>query len=243
MIPLSAETLFSIGSFPVTNTVLATLVTDAVILGGVFCVYRRMAAVPGILQNIAEMVIDYFHSLTESVAGERAKSIFPWFAGFFLFIVTANLLALLPGYGLIGIHEGEELIPLLRAPTSDLNATLALAVISVVTTHYLSIHYLGLKNYLKRFFSINFILLFVGMLELISEFTKVISFSFRLFGNIYAGEVLLGTIATLYPWSKFLVPLPFLCLELVVAVLQAFIFAMLTMVFMSILTTSHEGGH
>lgn len=243
MIPLGAEKIFSIGSFPVTNTLLATLVTDAVILGGVFCVYRCLAPVPGKLQSIAEMVIDYFHSLTEQVAGERAKSIFPWFAGFFLFIVTANLLALLPGYGLFGIHEGEELVPLLRAPTSDLNTTVALAIISVVTTHILSLRYVGLKDYLKRFFSINIILLFVGMLELVSELTKLVSFSFRLFGNIYAGEVLLGAVASLAPWSKYFVPIPFLCLEIFVALVQAFVFAMLTMVFMSILTTPHEGGH
>jgi F-type H+-transporting ATPase subunit a len=102
------------------------------------------------------------------------------------------------------------------------------------------VRYLGIKSYLKRFFSLSPILLFVGLLELVSELTKLISFSFRLFGNIFAGEVVLGRVAAL---TSYVVPIPFLLLEMIVAVVQALVFAMLTMVFMSILTEPHpEGG-
>lgn len=238
MVPLGAEHLFTFLGVSITNTVVATLLTDIVILSLVFTIYKTLRLYPGKLQSGVESVIEYFYSLTETVAGPRTVSIFPWFTSFFLFIVIANLLALLPGYGLFGLVGHEEghvgLIPLLRSPSSDMNMTFALAVVSVVATHALSIKYVGFKNYLKKFFSLSPILLFVGVLELISEFTKLISFTFRLFGNIFAGEVVLGKISTL---AAFFVPIPFVLLELIVAVVQALVFAMLTMAFMSILTS------
>ncbi|MHB9154260.1 MAG: F0F1 ATP synthase subunit A [Endomicrobiales bacterium] len=241
MVPLSPEVLFSFKGIHITDAVTATILTDIVILGGVLLVYRGMALRPKRLQNVVEMVIEYFYTLTEQTAGSRAAMIFPWFASFFIFIVTSNILGLLPGYGLLEIrgHDGNP-VPFFRAPSSDLNTTLALAVVSVAATHILSVRSIGIKNYLKRFISWSPILLFVGMLELVSEFTKLISFSFRLFGNIFAGEIVLGRISTM---MAFVAPIPFILLELIVAVVQALVFAMLTMAFMSILTTSEGGGH
>jgi len=134
--------------------------------------------------------------------------------------------------------HGTRIIPLLRPATSDFNTTLALSVISLVATHTIAIRSTGLKDYLSRFFALNPIYLFVGILELVSEVTKLFSLSFRLFGNIFAGEVVLHTIAEL---SAFLAPIPFLLLESIVALVQALVFAMLTMVFMSILSTPHHG--
>jgi len=128
----------------------------------------------------------------------------------------------------------------LRGATSDLNVTLALAVVSIIATHALSIKLTGIKNYLGRFFSLNPILLFVGILEIVAEITKVISLSFRLFGNIYAGEVALMTVSGLF---AFLFPLPFLFLENIVALVQALVFSILTLVFMAILTTPHHLSH
>jgi F-type H+-transporting ATPase subunit a len=240
MIPLGSETLFSLFGFRVTNTVMGTLLTDAVLLTFVFLVYKGLSLKPGALQNIVEIVLDYFNGTTEEVAGYRTASIFPWFATFFLFILFSNFLAILPGYGLPGFRHGAEFIPLFRAPSSDFNTTFALAVISLVATHALSLRYLGVGNYLKHFFSLSPILMFVGFLEMISELTKLISFSFRLFGNIFAGEVVLSRVSAL---GAFVVPIPFLMLEMIVAVVQALVFAMLTMIFMSILTAPHaEGG-
>jgi F-type H+-transporting ATPase subunit a len=133
------------------------------------------------------------------------------------------------------VSSGEYGVPLLRAATSDLNLTLALAVTSVVTTHLLSIKHTGVKGYLTRFFSFKMfpIFLFVGILEFVNELAKFISFSFRLFGNIFAGEKVM---ATMYRMCSFGLPLPFIVLELMVAFIQAIVFAMLTMAFMHIMT-------
>ena len=163
---------------------------------------------------------------------------------FFIFILLSNWLSLLPGIGTIGFFEENEghrvLSPILRGSTSDINVTLGLALVSVAATHILSIKTLGIVEYLTRYFSINPINLFIGLLEIISEITKIISLSFRLFGNIFAGEVVLHTVSSLF---AFVFPLPFLFLEMIVVFVQALVFAMLTMAFMAILTTSHSEAH
>jgi len=115
-----------------------------------------------------------------------------------------------------------------------------LALVSVAATHVLSIRTIGIKDYLSRYFSFNPINLFIGVLEIISEITKVVSLSFRLFGNIYAGEVVLITVSSIF---AFAFPLPFLMLEVIVGIVQALVFSMLTMAFMAILTTSHNKAH
>ncbi len=230
------ETIFSLAGFRVTNTLLATVLVDIVILVIIFVVRRRLSLVPGRFQAIVEGVVDYLHTTTEQVAGSRTAMIFPWVAIFFIYIALSNLIGLLPGFGTIGFHRTEGFVPLLRVSTSDLNLTLSLAVVSVVASNTLSIRTLGLGGYLKRFFSLNPLLLFVGLLELLQEFTKFITFSFRLYGNISAGEAVLGTMSAI---QAFLVPLPFLVFELLVAVIQGAIFALLTLAFMTILTESH----
>lgn len=241
MISFSAETIFHIGEFPVTNTILDTLLVDAVIIGGVIYLSKKIKLVPkNTFHTMMEYVIEGFYGLTESIAHTKAAMIFPYFMSFFLFILLINWSGLIPGVGTIGIKEHEELIPFIRGGTSDLNMTLGLALISVVITHILSVKTIGIKSYLGRYFSFNPINLFVGVLEIISEVTKVVSLSFRLFGNIYAGEVVLTTIASIF---AFVVPLPFLALEVIVGVVQALVFAMLTMVFMSILVTPHNESH
>lgn len=131
----------------------------------------------------------------------------------------------------------SSFVPLLRGATSDINVTLALAIISVVATHMLSIQVTGIKDYLGRYFSLNPINLYVGLLELVAEVTKIISLSFRLFGNIFAGEIALLTISKLV---AFVAPLPFLLLESIVSVVQALVFSVLTLVFMAVLTTPHH---
>jgi F-type H+-transporting ATPase subunit a len=138
-------------------------------------------------------------------------------------------------------HESESnFTPLLRGATSDINVTLALALISVVATHVLSIRLTGFGDYISRWISWNPINLYVGLLEFVAEFTKVISLSFRLFGNIFAGEVALHTISSMF---AFLAPLPFLLLESIVAIVQSLVFSILTLVFMAVLTTPHHAEH
>jgi F-type H+-transporting ATPase subunit a len=138
------------------------------------------------------------------------------------------------------IKTGEGTVPLFRGANADLNATLALAIISVVATQVYAIRELGLVPHLKKYFSLHPIFSVVGLLELISEFSKVISFSFRLFGNIFAGEVLLIVIAYLLP---FLGPLPFFGLEIFVGLIQGLVFTMLTLVFLVIALAEHGKDH
>lgn len=245
MVSLEPEVIAVFFGFKVTNTVIATILADSLLLALVFLIHKNIQKIPGLLQNIFEIVVDYFYSLTEQIAGKNTKKIFPWVLSFFLVILISNLLGLLPGFGTVGFFEHHEeghaeFIPLLRAATSDFNMTLALATISLVATHVIAIRSTGIKDYLARFFSFNPILLFVGLLELVSEFTKLFSLSFRLFGNIFAGEVVIATISSLF---AFIAPIPFLMLEVIVALVQALVFSLLTMVFMSILAAKHvEGG-
>lgn len=237
MISFASEPIFHIGFFTITNTILNTLLVDLIILSFVFYFTKKVSKVPALFQNGVELIVEWFYNLTESVSGKNTTKIFPYFMSFFLFILVANWSGLIPGVGSIGFFEGRKLIPLLRGAASDFNTTFALAVISAFATHTLSIKTIGIKDYISRYLSFNPINLFIGILEIISEITKVISLSFRLFGNIFAGEVVLLTVSGIF---AFVFPIPFLLLEIIVGLVQALVFSMLTMVFMAILTTPHH---
>lgn len=235
------EIILQIGKFPITNTFLDTILVDAILIGGAFYIGKKLTLIPvNPLQNIAESIIETFYGLAESVGQQAVSKIFPYFMTFFLFILFANWSGLIPGVGSIGFFHGHELVPLFRGATSDLNTTLGLALVSAVATHLLSIQTIGLKDYVSRYLSFNPINLFIGVLEIISELTKIVSLSFRLFGNIYAGEVVLLTVSSIF---AFMFPLPFLMLEVIVGIVQALVFSMLTMVFMAILTTPRKQIH
>ncbi len=271
MANFAPEVFFQVGKLPITNTILNTILVDGFLIILALTVSKKVALIPGRFMTGVEYVVGGFYSFTQSIAGERAKQIFPYFMTFFLFILVANWSGLIPGintFGIIEHHDGKtHVIPLIRAATSDLNTTLALAIVSLTATHIMSLRSLGFSEYLSRFIPffpfivsvlkgkpkfkldtngpINLVmsffnpvvLVFVGALELISEFVKVISLSFRLFGNIFAGEVVLETVSGIF---AFIFPLPFLMLEVVVGMVQALVFAMLTMAFMIILTTPHH---
>lgn len=241
-ISLVAEPVAELWGLPVSNGMLTTWLVMAAVVVLAFVATRRLALVPGRLQLSAELLVGGLRSLFASVMHERVNRYFPLLATFFIFILFLNWVGLLPGVGTIGfrtIEHGEEVfVPLLRAGTADLNTTLALALISIVIIQYSGFASLGL-SYLKKFFNFTSpIGFFVGILELISEVSRIISFAFRLFGNIFAGEVLLTVIAFLIP---ILVPIPFLGLELFVGVIQALVFSMLTAVFLLLATTGYEG--
>ena len=237
MFSFQSEVLFHIGSFKITNSLIDTLLIDTVLIIFSVIISKNIKIIPGIFQNSVEMVIQMFYEITESVAQEKAKKIFPYFMSFFIFILLANWSGLLPGVNSIGFFEDGKFVPILRSATSDLNTTLGLALVSAIATHIMSIKTVGLKDYISRYFSFNPINPFIGFLEIISEITKVISLSFRLFGNIFAGEVVLLTVSSIF---AFLFPLPFLFLEVIVGFVQALVFSMLTMSFMAILTTPHR---
>lgn len=241
---LAPETIGHIGALPITNTLLVSwIVMGILVIFGILAT-RKVRMVPAGLQNFFELVIEGAYGTVENLAQSKTKIFFPFLMTFFLFIITANWLGLFPGFATIGFFEHadgkETFIPLLRSINSDLNMTLGLALVSASLTHFFAVKYLGVGGYLKKWFSLNPIFLFVGLLELVGEFTKVVSLSFRLFGNIFAGEVVLTTVATLAPWTAFLVPLPFYFLELIVGFVQAAVFMMLTLVFMVLLSEKHE---
>lgn len=229
-ISLAAQPVIHLGSLALNNSLITGLVGSVLILV-LFILGRRRSAV----ETICEAILD----LIEKVTHDRAKAIkfFPLLMTLFVFILVNNWLGLLPGVGSITVASPHGPIPLFRPATADLNATLALAVISVVMTHVYAVRELGLFAHLKKYISLNPIMLFVGVLELIAEFSKMISFSFRLFGNIFAGEVLLVVISFLAPA---LAPLPFFLLELFVGLVQALVFTMLSLVFLEIATTAHS---
>lgn len=243
MAELAPDILLQVGRFPITNTIINTLLVDAVLIGSALYIKDHVKKVPGMFQNIVEYIIETYYNFIESIADNKnAPQIFPWVMTFFIFILLANWSGLLPGVGSIGFwhedHGEKHLIPLIRALTSDANATFALAIVSLAATHALAVRTTGWKEYLGRYFSLSMfgILLFVGLLEIVSEFTKIVSLSFRLFGNIYAGEVVLHTVSSLF---AFIAPIPFMTLEVIVGLVQALVFSILTMVFMSILMTPH----
>jgi F-type H+-transporting ATPase subunit a len=238
-ISLAAEKLFEIGHFPVTNSLLLSAIALVLLISVGLILRRSFSMVPGTFQSLVESAIEGLLGLMDSVLGKRALSerYLPIVATIFLFVMTSNWLGLFPGIGPIVFRGEHETAPLFRAPSSDLNFTLALAVISVLATNVIGVAALGFFKHGKKYFNFgNPIAFFVGILELISEFAKMVSFSFRLFGNVFAGEVLLVIIAFLVPY---VVPLPFLFLEVFVGFIQAFIFAMLTLVFIATAVTEH----
>lgn len=241
-ISVEAEQIFKIFGFPITNSFLCTLILTVFFIGLAVWYSKQPEKKPTRLKIFIDMILEGLLGFFENVAGKKAKEFFPVLATFFLFIMFANWFGLFPGMGSIGLniisHEEKKFIPFFRGPTADLNTTIALAIISVVSAQIYGVKHLGLKTHLKKFFNIsNPIYLFIGILELISEFSKIISYSFRLFGNIFAGEVLLAVMGFLTP---FLAPLPFLGLEVFVGLVQALVFTMLSLVFWTIATESHE---
>lgn len=237
------EVIWQIGFFPLTNTMFTSFFLTIVISVTVVLVSGKISLVPGRFQAFFEIFFDYIYKLTKNMAHAKAPVFFPWLMTFVLFILTANLSGLLPGNSSIGIYKSvggtEIFIPFFRSVNSDLNVTLALALISVVVTHFFAIYFIGIKAYLNKWFSFKMfgVTLFVGLLELVSEFTKIISLSFRLYGNILAGKILLKTAKSFFP---FILPLPFYFMEVMVAFVQSAVFMMLTLVFMVILSNKHN---
>lgn len=236
MISLAAEPITHIGPLTVTNTLVDTLLVDAILIALAWYMSKKAKLVPTIFQGAVEMIVEEFYNLTETVAGKQAMRIFPFVMTFFLFILISNWSGLLPVLTSMGFYHGKEFTPLFRSASTDLNTTLALALVSLVATHSMSIYTLGLKQYIGRFVSFNILALYTGILEAVSELTKIISFSFRLFGNIFVGEVILGTLSTV---GAFILPIPVIFYELFVGAVQAVIFSLLTMAFMAIFTTPH----
>jgi F-type H+-transporting ATPase subunit a len=283
----------SIFGLPVTNSYLTSWVVTIVIIVVAFLGTRNMQLVPSGLQNIIEIIVETLYNLTESVSGrEWVGRFFIIPTTIFIYVLVSNWLGLIPGLAGIGLcvahpgeevhveeteaheetgfrlgstcDEGEEIIPLFRSPSADLNYTLMLAVVTQIAAQVFGFMALGVGGYLGKFFvfegiatafkpdthgnkrsfggmlgqlALGIIDLFVGLLECLSEFVKVIAFTFRLFGNIFAGEVMLIVLTFLVP---VVLTIPFLGFEVFVGLVQAFIFFILSVAFYTVAVTSHE---
>ena len=266
-IQIPPEVIFYIGPLPVTNALLGTWISIIALLLVFFFGTRRRDLIPSGMQNAVEWIIEYLLNLTEGVSGKvKARKFFPLVATFFIFILFCNLLDIFPGVDTIGTvnlealrlsrlsppttifllgQYSDKLTPWVRPGTSDLNLTLALALVSVIVTQVLGFMALGAKQQLSKYFNFKAlrhgfqgpIEFFVGLIELVTELSRILSFSFRLFGNIFAGSAVLAVFAWLLPFVSDAIFIP---LELFVGFVQALIFALLTLVFLEIGTTSHE---
>ncbi len=242
-ITLAAEKLTNIFGLPITNTLITTWLVMAllVILGIV--VRKKIALVPGKLQNALEMLIEYFFGLVEDTLGSRelAKRYFPFIATIFIFIFAGNLFDFIPFIGSVGVYHGNEFIPLLHPVNADLNSTLALAIISFFVIEFSGILTLGFLKYGSKF--VNFkggaMGFMIGLIEIIGNLARLISLSFRLFGAIFAGEVLLLVIGTFVP---LVLPVPLMAFEVFIGLLQAGIFAVLTLAFIKIAVAEPHGS-
>jgi len=258
---LPAETIFHLFGFPITNSIIAAWLSIIVLVGLSYAATRRMKLIPVRLQNFLEFAINALLDFCISVAGEKnGRRFFPIIATIFLFVIANAWLSLLPGFGSILVISSEgEASHLLRGANTDINMPLALALISFVVVEYFGLRSLGLR-YLGKFVNVGqffrsigqlfrgrlkaglgglfngLIDIFVGVLETLSELIRIVSFTFRLFGNMTAGEILLLITAFLIPW---IFALPFYGLELLVGFVQALIFGGLTLVFLTIAVTHH----
>ena len=267
--PLAAETIFRIGNFPIANTYINSSIVLAMFVGLGLMLRKQSREIPGKMQNFAESILEIILGYMDQVTHDRRKSIrfLPIVGTLFLFILVSNWLGIFPGIGSVGrwlpmhLAAGEaggelELVPLFRPANTDLNMTLAMAVLAVLLSHVFGIVAVGFWRYANKFIKLGdiwrsfrkggmsimvaFIEFGVGIIEIFSEIAKMVSLSLRLFGNVFAGEVLLTVIAGLI---AYFVPLPFMFLEILVGLIQAIVFSMLVLVSFSMATAEVHEAH
>ncbi len=258
---LFAEPVFKNDFFPITNSLITSWIAVVIVVILSLVIKKNVKKIPGKLQQTFELVIEGGYNLCDQVTNNRKLSerIFPLAFAIFFFVLLNNWLGLLPltAIGTIQIHDGHQMfVPFIRGGTADINTTLALGLMAVIGSNIFGIVAIGGWKTLNKY--LNFravgksaknikkeptgmivgpIKFFVGILEFIGEIAKIASLSFRLFGNIFAGEVLLVAMSTLV---AYIVPIPFLFLEVIVGIIQALIFAMLTLVYFTIASHDHD---
>jgi len=264
---LFAEPITHFGDFTITNALLTSWVVVAIIAILALALRAKLKEVPSKFQNIFEVILEAGLDLCDQVTGNRKISlqVFPMAICAFFFILINNWLGILPlgGFGLIETTDhGPAFIPFLRGGTADINTTLALAVMAVLGANLFGALTIGVWKTFNKYVNLKAlggiftkvrkeptvvivapITFFVGLIEIVGEFAKIASLSFRLFGNVFAGEVLLASMAAIFAYA---VPIPFLFLEIMVGVIQALIFSILLVVYFTISATDHdehEEGH
>lgn len=262
-LPPDAPRLFKLGFFEVTNSMVVTWVVAAFLIVFARLATRQIREVPEGIQNFWEWMVESLHDFLEGIIGaDLVKRTFWFFATVFIFILASNWFGLIPGVGTIGWghpdaqgHMGHLSEPLLRGVNADLNMTLAMSMVFFLfwTVWALQVngpagfilHIFGPKGDTTGFLKILMIAVFVlvGVLEVVSILFRPVSLSFRLYGNIFAGENMLETMTTLggaaFGW---LLPIPFYFMELLVGLVQALVFMLLTSVF-TLLICQHDEDH
>ncbi len=241
-ISLAAEPLFHIGPITITNTIFTAWIVMALLIVVSFVATRKMQVVPSGLQNFGEAIVEMLYDIVESVLGARARIVFPIIATFFIYIVVANWMGLLPGFNSLGVWgddgKGHEIfIPIFRAANSDLNMTIGMALIAFILIHAGGIIVHKPLGYLKHLAGPLPILILINVA--IESFVPV-SLSVRLFGNIFAGEVLLLVMRMPVVGAAFMV------LEVLFGLIQALIFTMLSLIFLGLAMSGeheHEEAH
>lgn len=251
---LAPEILFSIKNVPITNTIVNAWLAIVIFLIIGLLIKRTASVKPGKFQNGCEFFLEGLLGYFDQVTGERQRTLrfLPLVGSIFFFILLSNWLGLLPGTGSITVGHNF----LLRPANTDLNLTVAMALVAVISSHLFGLITVGVFTHLNKFIQIGtffkslrrgplaiftaVIELGVGLIEIVSEMAKILSLSLRLFGNIFAGEVLITVMVSLV---SFLVPTPFMLLELLVGIIQATIFAMLALVYLTVMTTKPHTEH
>lgn len=242
-IALAAERVGTLWGIPITNTLVAEWVVMALLIITAVIVGRNPKLISGRVQNFFELIFDFLIDYMAQILGNRKLAIrfFPLIVTVFLFIAFSNLFDFLPIMGALVVHHAGETVPLLRPVNTDLNVTLALAIIAVFSIEISGIVLLGFWRYGSKFFNFSSPLNFVvGIIEFVSELSRFISFSFRLFGNIFAGEVLLAVAGFFMPY---VLPVPLMAFETFVGVVQAAVFAMLMLFFIKLAIAEPHGSH
>jgi len=261
-VPLKPAELVHIGKFSITNSMLVTWIVAAGIIVFAQLATRKIKPIPSGAQNFWEWLVESLYNFLESIIGrDLVKKTFWFFATIFIFILFVNWFGLIPGVGTIGWGHHDPATgvfhidrPLLRGGNADLNMTFAMAMIFFLLWIVWAIqangvggfllHLFGPKGETSGFLKIMMIVIFfmVGWLEIVSILFRPISLSFRLFGNIYAGESILEAMSTMVPALSWLIPIPFYFMEILVGIVQALVFMLLTAVF-TLLIAQHEPGH
>lgn len=261
-VTIYAEPIFHIGNFEITNSLLTSWLALLVIIAFAFAIRLKIKKIPSKLQNVFEVMLEGAMGLVDQVTNDRkiTDKIFPIVFSLFIFILVNNWVGLLPLVGSMGfniIEEGHSVfVPLFRAGTADINMTLALSILIVIASNIFGILTIGLWKIINKYVNLKAlgefftkvkhdkgviivspISFFVGILELLGEFAKVASLSFRLFGNVFAGEVLLASMGAIF---LYVLPGPFLFLEVFVGLIQALIFALLASVYFTIAAQDHS---
>jgi F-type H+-transporting ATPase subunit a len=248
-VSIKAEELFRIGPLSFTNSMVGALLASVLLLVAAWVFVRHPSLVPSRVQSLIEFPVEWMANIV-SGSTSRWRGYVALVIGLFLMILIANWLGLLPGVGTIGLKHGEELVPFVRPASADLNFTLGLAIVAFIVFVAWGIRINGVKGYLLELVGEpRYMAPLMFPIHLISEVSRLVSLSMRLFGNVFAGEVLLGTMLALTTAAVFILPLAFfvpavfLGLELLFGAVQALVFALLAMTYITMAIAEHEGGH